>query len=137
MYQKLAGSEDEPILQEFQDDLREEYGAPPRQVENLLAVLRLKLACRRSGVTRVKMDETAGRKEVVLTLSTRVTAKEIMQILQVNSQWKISGSNLRISFDELERVGGKKEIQWMAELTKEIATLQRKKEVKKAEKEEE
>lgn len=137
VYQKLAGSEDEPILKEFQEDLHEEYGAPPRQVENLLGVLRLKLACRRSGVTRVKMEESAGRREIVLTLSSRVTAQEIMQILHVNSQWKISGSNLRISFEEMERLGGKKETQWMAELTKQVATLQKKKDPKKEKKEDE
>jgi len=130
VYQKLAGSEDEEILKEFDEDLRDEYGEPPKQVQNLFAVLRLKIACRRSGVIRVKMEEKGSLQELVLTLHKSVTAKEIMQLLQINSQWRISGSTLRINFEEITR-GAKDEMEWLEELTKQIVNLQRKKKEKK------
>jgi transcription-repair coupling factor (superfamily II helicase) len=128
VYQKLAGSEEESILQEFEADLRDEYGEPPLQVQHLFAVLRLKMVCRSAGVNRVKAED--GReKEIVLTLSARVTAKEIMQLLQVNSQWKISGTTLRI-FERIlvERAKGGS---WLDELTREVSALRVKAKEKK------
>lgn len=102
VYQKLAGSEDEAILAEFESDLRTEYGDLPKEAENLFGVLRLKLACRHSGVIRVAADDTPriGR-EIVLALGGRVTAKEIMQLIAKHGAWKISGSTLRVLESEL------------------------------------
>jgi transcription-repair coupling factor (superfamily II helicase) len=128
VYQKLAGSEDEAILKEFEQDLGEEYGKLPKEVQNLFAVLRLKMVCRRAGVTRVKVEESGqGRKEVVLTLSPRVTAQEIMQLLRVNPQWRITGSMLRLDEEGIIRAGGKNDVQWMAVLAKQVEALQTKK----------
>jgi transcription-repair coupling factor (superfamily II helicase) len=123
VYQKLAGSDDEAILKEFEDDLRDEYGELPEEVQHLFAVLRLKLTCRRSGVLRVKSEEGT-RREIVLSLSSRVTAKEIMQLLQKNSQWRISSSTLRIAEDELKKhsKGGDG---WIGMLREDIVHLQR------------
>jgi transcription-repair coupling factor (superfamily II helicase) len=124
MYQKLAGSESDEMLAEFETDLREEYGELPRQVKNLFAVLRLKIACRKAGVTRVKA-ESRGRTEsdIVLTLSARVTAAEIMKLLQINPSWKISSNTLRIPESDLvRRAGG---MDWIGELTTEIKALQK------------
>jgi len=127
VYQKLAGSEDEEILKEFEEDLRDEYGDFPPQVRNLFLVLRLKMVCRRAGVVRIKVEDvTKDRREIVLSLSSRVTAKEIMQLLQMNTQWRITGSQLRIAEAEILRKAGDKPEQWMPELTKEIAALEKK-----------
>lgn len=121
VYQKLAGSENTTILKEFEQDLVEEYGDLPRQVKNLFAVLRLKLACRESGVTRIKMEDQGkiGR-DIVLTLAARVTAKEIMQLLATNHQWKVSGTTLRINAEVLMKGGEEK---WLHELTEQIKAL--------------
>jgi transcription-repair coupling factor (superfamily II helicase) len=126
VYQKLAGSEDEGVLKEFENDLREEYGELPTPVKSLFAILRLRLACRRSGVLRVKSEEEGKQRVIVLTLSSRVTAKEIMQLLQENPQWKISGTTLRVPESVLEQKAEKGD--WIGHLTKEVALLQRKKE---------
>lgn len=132
IYQKLAGSEDESILEEFAADLREEYGDMPTQVKLLFQILRLRMACRRSGVVRVKSEDasatlgTGSGRGIVLTLSKRVTAKEIMQLLHKNPQWKISGSSLRIQESLLEQKAENRD--WLKELTSEVALLQRKKE---------
>ncbi len=129
VYQKLAGSDDEVILKEFENDLREEYGEPPTAVMHLFSILRLRLACRRSGVLRVKMEDGSGDRQIILTLSPRVTAKEIMQLLSVNPQWKISGSTLRLTESVLmSKAKGK---DWVDYLAEEVGHLQRKKEAKK------
>lgn len=129
VYQKLAGSEDDTILSEFETDLQQEYGDPPEQVMQLFEILRLKMACRRGGVARVKMEESGTLREIMLTLSPRVTAKEIMQLLSVNSQWKISGSSLRINMEALQKLAKNKT--WIQELTEEIDALVAKKPAKK------
>ena len=127
VYQKLSGSEEESILKEFEADLRDEYGEPPKQVMRLFDLLRLKMACRRAGVIRVKAEDSGSIKtpknEIVLTLRPRVQAMDIMRILQVNPQWRISGNTLRIAEAEIEKRAGGKEI--LPELTKEIATLEK------------
>ncbi|MBU0766867.1 transcription-repair coupling factor [Patescibacteria group bacterium] len=133
VYQKLAGSEDEAILKEFEDDLEDEYGTPPQQVLDLFAVLRLKMVCRKAGVVRVK--EEAGSKkdstEIVMTLSPRVTAKEIMELLKVNPQWRVSGNTLRIDHKVIVRKSGGKAQEWLEELTKEVEALRKEKKEKK------
>jgi transcription-repair coupling factor (superfamily II helicase) len=69
VYQKLAGSEDDATLSEFEADLRDEYGELPKQVQNLFAVLRLKLVCRKAGVIRVKSESRSRTaNDVVLSL---------------------------------------------------------------------
>ncbi len=133
VYQKLAGSEDETILVEFEDDLREEYGPLPKQTENLLQVIRLKMACRRAGVVRVKMDNvSATRRDIVVSLAPRVTAVEIMQLLHVCPQWRIVGTTLRMSESDMKKVAESDE--WLPELTKQMASLIQKKKPKAAKK---
>ena len=122
VYQKLAGSEDEQTLAEFEQDLVEEYGELPQPVRSLFEVLRLKLACRRAGVVRVKAEDR-GRtaRDIVLTLSSRVQATDIFRLLQVNSHWKISSNTLRIPEEELSKRA--KERGYLKELTEEVKKL--------------
>lgn len=123
MYQKLAGSEDDAILQEFEGDLREEYGDPPQPVRCLFALLHLKITCRHVGVLRVKIEEVGGKSEVVLFLGSRVTAKEVMQLVRKNPQWRISSATLRMVIRDLQKG---KEDQWIHSLTQDVLLLQKK-----------
>lgn len=121
VYQKLAGSEDEAMLAEFAADLRAEYGPLPVQAENLLDVLRLKMACRRAGVQRVKAEANGAKRDVVLTLAPRVTAAEIMQLVAKVPAWRISGSSLRIAEEALAKeVSG---ATWLPEITRHVSFL--------------
>ncbi len=139
VYQKLAGSETEEILQEFAGDLRDEYGELPKPVRTLFAVLRLKLACKRSHVIRVKMEHMNSGREVILTLSPHVTAEEVMQLLQKNPLWRIAGSQLKLKEEQLLNGKAVSEEAWIDALTEQIAALEhkkKKKEKKEAAKEE-
>jgi transcription-repair coupling factor len=130
MYQKLAGSEDESILSEFEADLRAEYGEPPKQVRNLFAVLRLKMTCRRVGITRIRMEDVKkGERDIVLHLSGRVTAQEIMKLVGAHPQWRISSATLRVTDKEILKNGDQEK--WLGDLAKQVAMLERKKVEKK------
>ncbi|MEN9561260.1 MAG: hypothetical protein RIQ56_533, partial [Candidatus Parcubacteria bacterium] len=128
-YQKLAGSEDESILKEFESDLHDEYGDPPKQVQNLFGILRLKMAARRSGIHRIKTEDAKDQREIVLSLRPRVTAKEIMQLVHKSPEWRISGSTLRVSESELDKRAGNHE--WITVLTEDVKLLERKKKTTK------
>ncbi len=129
VYQKLAGSEDEAMLADFGEDLREEYGPLPKQAESLLSVIRLKMACRRAGVVRIKMDTvSAAKRDIVVSLAPRVTATEIMQLLHICPQWRIVGTTLRISESDLKKAAQTDE--WLPELTVQISSLIQKKKSK-------
>ncbi|HLC76425.1 MAG TPA: transcription-repair coupling factor [Candidatus Peribacterales bacterium] len=101
VYQKLAGSEDESILAEFEQDLLEEYGEMPKQVISLFHILRFKMVCRRAGVTRVKAEVKGKSNEIVLTIAARVQAEHIIPMLAKNPKWKVSGQTLRIDQKDL------------------------------------
>ena len=62
----------------------------------------------------------------MLTLHPSVTAKEIMQILRKNAQWRISGSMLKIHFPQLAP-HAKTPIAWVKELTEQVSALERQK----------
>lgn len=125
VYQKLAGSQEEEILKEFEEDLAEEYGSLPRQVENLFRVLRLKMACRRAGVLRVKAEGKKEKVDIVLMLAPHVTAKQIVPMLSKNDKWKISGSTLKISQMDLGE-------RWLEGLKRDVELLAPKKKQKKS-----
>ena len=128
-YQKLASSEDEAVLKEFENDLREEFGPLPKQAENLIHIIRLKMECRRAGVQRIKMDTiSASRRDIVISLGARVSATEIMQLIAICPQWRIVGATLRLSEDEMKKLAGS---DWLSELAKHVSMLVRKKTPKK------
>lgn len=127
VYQKLAGSEDESILDEFASDLREEFGEMPDQVKLLFLVLKLKMAARRSRVLRIRKED----EDISLTLSPSVQAAEVMQLLAVNNHWRISGSTLKLRLALLEDQAKKGNHHWIEELTKQVAALERPKKDKK------
>jgi transcription-repair coupling factor (superfamily II helicase) len=132
VYQKLAGSDDDVILEEFAHDLHEEYGELPKQVKNLFAILRLKLASRAAGVTRIKMETSEkNHRDIVLSLASHVSAKEIMQLVAAYPQWRISGATLRVNADEIMKGD---ETHWVAILTEHIKKLSKRK-LQKASKE--
>jgi transcription-repair coupling factor (superfamily II helicase) len=129
VYQKLASSENEEMLAEFEKELCEEYGALPKQVINLLLILKLRMAARRAGVERMSIDHLSSHQsDIVLTLSPCVTALEIMQLLQLCPKWRISGKTLRLSEEVMRTLAHTTE--WLPELTKHVAALIKKKEKK-------
>ncbi len=130
LYQKLAGSEDEAMLAEYESEMQEEYGPLPKQGQSLLSIIRLKMACRRGGVMRIKMETiSATRRDITVMLAPRVTATEIMQLLQKYPQWRISGTTLRVSEAEMEKIAGGKE--WLVALTEQMSLLAKRKAPKK------
>ncbi|MDD3066750.1 MAG: transcription-repair coupling factor [Candidatus Gracilibacteria bacterium] len=118
-YQKLSSVEDEKALNEQKMEIIEEYGHPPIEVVNLLKVIKLKLACRRAGVTSVKVGKTGPRsREAILTLGEKVKPANIMSVLGVNPAWQISGDKLHI---DIEKLG----VDWIGSLQEGLEALEK------------
>ena len=101
-YQKLSSVENEKDLVEQKHELVEEYGHLPPEVINLLKIIRLKLACRRAGVTTVKVGRNGPRRrEAILTLGEKVKPANILSALAINPAWEITGDKLRIDAHKL------------------------------------
>jgi transcription-repair coupling factor (superfamily II helicase) len=55
-YRALASAVTDTAVDDVRDELLDRYGALPAQVENLLAVARFKVLCRRYGITEVSLQ---------------------------------------------------------------------------------
>lgn len=124
-YQQLAAVKTIEGLEEIAKDLEEEFGKPPREVRNLFKVLEIKLFAREARLLAVR-SVPLGRegREIQLHLSKHVTAMEIMNLLQHNDKWLISGDKLKINVQELG-------FNWVDELTNCIKILRKISDVKK------
>jgi transcription-repair coupling factor (superfamily II helicase) len=60
-YRALASATTDEAVDAVREELLDRYGALPAQVENLLAVARFKVACRRFGVSEVSLQGNAVR----------------------------------------------------------------------------
>ena len=96
-YQKLASITTPGMLKDLAEELEEEYGKLPKEVKNLLQVLEIKVHARTANLKGISCVGEA----VQLSLSKKVTAHEIMNLLQYQKFWTISGESLRASLKQL------------------------------------
>ncbi|HIQ57687.1 TPA: transcription-repair coupling factor [Candidatus Gracilibacteria bacterium] len=90
IYQRFASIEGIETLHELSEELSEEYGRLPVEVRNLVKILEIKILAKKALVKAVKFQGD----NVELHLAKSVTAKEIMQLLEEQPNWTISGSSL-------------------------------------------
>lgn len=103
VYQRLAAADNFEYLEELRDDLIEDYGRMPKEVANLFYVLELKLFAKKANLTNIRAENIHGRGErlIILSMSDLVRPENILSLLEYNSKWLVSGSKLKISFEEL------------------------------------
>jgi len=91
LYKRLASCRDDADVDRIRDELLDRFGPLPSEAENLLGVIRLKIAARDLGVVAVDF----ARGELVLTAgeTTRVDPKRLLNLL------KQGGGGMRVSPD--------------------------------------
>jgi len=102
-YQRMSAADTLEYLSEIREDLLEDYGKMPNEVLNLFRVLELKILARLAKLVSIK-SESGGMnkgKEIVVHMSGLVKPENIMNLLDYNSKWRITGNRLRISISEL------------------------------------
>lgn len=102
VYQKLSSVDKIDLLSELKEDLVTEYGHFPKEVNNLFQILEIKIYAKQAGLTNIKSIPmgNAGR-QIILHMSSAVTAEQIMNMLKYNTKWLISGEKLKIDLKEL------------------------------------
>ncbi|MCC6643534.1 hypothetical protein IT411_02190 [Candidatus Peregrinibacteria bacterium] len=99
-------------LQEVKDELITDYGSLPMEVVNFFKVIEMKISAKAAGVVGVKAESVylTKDKEIILHMSNLVRPENIMNLLDYNNKWMISGSKLKIKLADLG-------FQWVDELT--------------------
>jgi transcription-repair coupling factor len=98
-YQRLSSADNFEYLEEIRDDFVEDYGKLPREVNNLFRIIELKILAKKAGLINIKAETVpmSKEKEIVLHMSKKVTPANIVNLLEHNSKWVISGMRLRVN----------------------------------------
>jgi transcription-repair coupling factor (superfamily II helicase) len=121
VYQKLASADTKKYLQELEAEIVEDYGRMPREVRNLFRVLELKLLAKKANLLKIKAENIhdPDERQVVLTMSDKVRPEHIVNMLEYNSKWIISGTKLKIKNKDLG-------VAWFPELKENVKQLSQK-----------
>lgn len=103
VYQKLASADNYKYLSELRKGVVEDYGKMPAEVSNLFKLLELKMMAKKARLTNVRAENVHSDvdRQVVLTMSDKVKPENIMNLLEYNSKWIISGTKLKCKFTDL------------------------------------
>jgi transcription-repair coupling factor (superfamily II helicase) len=118
VYQRLAAADNFDYLSELRTDLIEDYGRMPKEVANLFHVLEMKLLASRAFLTNVRAENIHGKGDrlVVLSMSDKVKPENILNVLEYNAKWLVSGTKLKINFEDLG-------VNWVDELKESLKRL--------------
>jgi len=117
-YQKMAACDNMEYLTEIKEELIEEYGKMPTEVINLVRILELKILAKKAKLVSIKVegDFAKKNKQIVLHMSGLVKPENIMNLLEYNSKWEISGTRLKIRLEDLG-------LHWFDELRESVERL--------------
>lgn len=119
IYQKLSSADSLEYLKEIEEDLEEEYGRIPNEVSNLFRVIELKVYAKNANLINVKAENSTLSKVgkmIILTMSDKIRPENIMNMLDYNQKWQISGNKLKIALEDLGA-------HWFAELVASVEAL--------------
>ncbi len=103
VYQRLSSADTLSYLKEVEDEFVEEFGKMPREVVNLFKIIEVKILAKGASLLNVRAETLpmSKDKEIVLHMSGKVKPANIISLLEHNSNWKITGSKLRINTKDL------------------------------------
>ena len=100
-YQRLSGVKDFVVLNEVKEEIEENYGKLPWELDNLIKIIGLKILAKAALVATIEEFRLEGQRVIDVILSSQVTPRAIISLLDHNDQWQIIGSKLRIAKDKL------------------------------------
>jgi transcription-repair coupling factor (superfamily II helicase) len=101
LYQKIASIPKIAELQNAFGDMKEAYGKPPQEVKNLYALLKLRIICQKTDISRIESKRTAQGDKLFITFSPSINPKMIPSLLDSNDAWTFSQDQIRIPFEKL------------------------------------
>jgi transcription-repair coupling factor (superfamily II helicase) len=128
VYQELSASVDEEHLRQIKQELKEDYGKMPFEVDNLCKVIALKLLLREIHVEGLKINRNSHRDyEIVLRMGKKFTPEQIFGLIKNGkNQWTVTAKALKLKMNTLP-------VTWYKDLRFDIECLRvEKKTVKKS-----
>ncbi len=118
VYQKLSSAGNLENLTSLKEEILEEYGALPVEVVNFFKVIELKILAKKAGIVGIKTETVylGNEKEVILHMSNLVKPEYVINLLDFNSNWLISGNKLKIKLKDLG-------LQWIEGLKESLKRL--------------
>ncbi len=126
VYQRLSSADGMEYLEELMADIVEDYGRYPLELANLFRILELKIFAKKAHITTVKAENIHDKnnRQIVLFMTDKIKPENIMNMLEYNAKWQITGSKLRINVEDLG-------VTWVEELRECIKKLGTKFEIAK------
>ncbi|MFC1615713.1 transcription-repair coupling factor [Patescibacteria group bacterium] len=102
-YQRLSSADSAGYLKEIKNDLVEDHGKIPRELNNLFRIIEIKISAKKAHLVAITSEVMPMSKdrEVVVLMSKKVKPGNIANLLEQNPKWKIVGSRLRINVKDL------------------------------------
>lgn len=94
-YKKIAGCRSAEDVDLIQAELEDRFGDPPKQVWNMLSIMRLRLGCISAGVARIETEKGT----VVLWLARRVDREEAKDLMRHNRRIQVLTDRLNMYFE--------------------------------------
>ncbi len=118
VYKELAGAESVEALDDLRADLQEDYGTLPLEVENLIKVIKLKMALKNANLVAIKINRASHKSyEVVLRMGKKFTPDQVFPLIQKGKyKWILTATALKISLETLP-------VNWFRELLAEVNLL--------------
>lgn len=119
VYQRLSNADTKKYLDELQNDIVEEHGRMPKEVLNLFTVLNLKILAKQAHIINVKAENIhkKEKQEIVLQMGVKLKPENIINMLNFNPSWRITGTRLRIRTADLT-------VDWVKGLEDSLKALQ-------------
>jgi transcription-repair coupling factor len=103
VYQKLSAADSTEYLSDFKEEMIDDYGLMPVEVINFFKVIEIKIHAKQAGIVSIKAESVylTKDKEIVLHMSNLVKPENIMNLLDYNHNWMISGNRLKVKIADL------------------------------------
>lgn len=103
VYQELSAAADEEHLLQIRQELKEDYGKIPFEVDNLCKVIALKLLLRDVNLEGLKINRNSHRDyEIVLRMGKHFTPEQIFGLIKDGkNQWTVTAKALKLKMNTL------------------------------------
>ncbi len=118
VYQELASAENAQHLEEIKKDLQEDYGTLPVEVENLVKVIRLKLALKAANIAAIRVHKMSHKAyEITLRMGQKFSPDQLFGLIQNSKKkWVITATAIKLNLENLP-------VTWYQELLADVEHL--------------
>ena len=100
IYQKIAAIDSLNILDDIKEEIKEEYGKLPIEVENLFYVIYIKIMANRIKLDKVSISKNMYNQVILLELQDACSPKSILKAIEHNEKWEVFATKMELKLDK-------------------------------------